>query len=92
MLGAELNSEIEKAADEPHAQRPKNEDKLLEQRKRDADSLGLGTYRLDWGGLQSFRFSSDVSKLLGLPISSVFTLRMAERCYELDVLFAQLGG
>jgi membrane protein len=27
MLGAELNSEIEKAADEPHAQRPKNEDK-----------------------------------------------------------------
>jgi membrane protein len=27
MLGAELNSEIEKAADEPHAQRPKNEDR-----------------------------------------------------------------
>lgn len=26
MLGAELNSEIEKAAGEPHAQRPKNED------------------------------------------------------------------
>jgi membrane protein len=27
IMGAELNSEIEKAADEPHAQRPKNEDR-----------------------------------------------------------------
>jgi membrane protein len=27
MLGAELNSEIEKAADEPHAQRTKNDDR-----------------------------------------------------------------
>jgi membrane protein len=27
MLGAELNSEIEKTAVEPHAQRPKNEDR-----------------------------------------------------------------
>jgi hypothetical protein len=27
MLGAELNSEIEKAAGEPHAQRPKNDDR-----------------------------------------------------------------
>jgi membrane protein len=29
MLGAELNSEIEKAADEPHAQRPKNQEKAM---------------------------------------------------------------
>jgi membrane protein len=27
ILGAELNSEIEKAAGEPHAQRPKNQEK-----------------------------------------------------------------